>query len=225
MRIAIACVLTVMSIFGFTAQVLGAEPKTEEQKTLYALGLAASRSFASFNLNKADLEMVQAGLADGVLNRKPKVDLQTYGPKLKELQQTRLAAIVAREKQAGKAYLDKVGAKKGSTKTASGLVYTPITEGGGGAPKAIDTVKVHYHGTLIGGTVFDSSVQRGQAATFALNQVIACWTEGLQRMKVGGKARLVCPSDIAYGDQGRPPTILPGAVLVFEVELLDIVKQ
>jgi FKBP-type peptidyl-prolyl cis-trans isomerase FkpA/FKBP-type peptidyl-prolyl cis-trans isomerase FklB len=86
-------------------------------------------------------------------------------------------------------------------------------------------VKVHYHGTLIDGTVFDSSVQRGQPATFPLNGVIPCWTEGVQRMKVGEKSRLVCPSQIAYGDRGAPPKIKPGATLVFEVELLEIVKE
>jgi len=87
---------------------------------------------------------------------------------------------------------------------------------------ATDTVKVHYHGTFINGKVFDSSVQRNQPATFRLNAVIACWTEGVQKIKVGGKAKLVCPSDVAYGDRGRPPSIPPGTTLVFEVELLEI---
>ena len=90
--------------------------------------------------------------------------------------------------------------------------------------KATDKVKVHYHGTLIDGTVFDSSVERKQPIDFALNGVIPCWTEGVQMMKVGGKARLVCPSEIAYGDNGAPPKIKPGATLVFDVELLEIVK-
>jgi FKBP-type peptidyl-prolyl cis-trans isomerase FkpA/FKBP-type peptidyl-prolyl cis-trans isomerase FklB len=86
-------------------------------------------------------------------------------------------------------------------------------------------VRVHYHGTLIDGTVFDSTVQRGQPTTFPLKGVIKCWTEGVQRMRVGGKSRLVCPPQIAYGDRGSPPRIKPGATLVFEVELLDIVKE
>ena len=90
---------------------------------------------------------------------------------------------------------------------------------------ATDVVSVHYHGTLPDGKVFDSSVQRGQPAEFPLNQVIPCWTEGVQKMKVGGKARLVCPSTIAYGDQGRPPVIPGGATLVFEVELLEVAKH
>jgi len=104
-------------------------------------------------------------------------------------------------------------------------LYSSLKPATGASPKATDTVKVHYQGTLTNGTIFDSSVQRGEPATFPLNQVIPCWTEGLQLMKVGGKGKLVCPSDIAYGDRGRPPKIPPGATLTFEVELLDIVKQ
>jgi len=99
-----------------------------------------------------------------------------------------------------------------------------IKAGTGPTPKPSDTVKVHYHGTLTDGTVFDSSVQRGQPATFQLSGIIPCWKEGLQLMKVGGKSRLVCPPELAYGDRGAPPRIKPGATLVFEVELLEIAK-
>jgi FKBP-type peptidyl-prolyl cis-trans isomerase FkpA/FKBP-type peptidyl-prolyl cis-trans isomerase FklB len=129
------------------------------------------------------------------------------------------------EKKAASTYLDKAAKEKGVTRTASGLLYSTIKAGAGASPKATDAVTVHYHGTLTNGAVFDSSVQRGQPASFNLNQVIPCWTEGLQRMKVGEKGRLVCPSNLAYGDQGRPPQIQPGATLIFEVELLDIGKQ
>jgi len=103
-------------------------------------------------------------------------------------------------------------------------VYTVIKEGAGASPKATDNLKVHYHGTLPDGKVFDSSVERKEPASFPLNGVIPCWTEGVQLMKVGGKSKLICPSQIAYGDRGSPPQIKPGATLIFEVELLDIQK-
>jgi FKBP-type peptidyl-prolyl cis-trans isomerase FkpA len=108
-------------------------------------------------------------------------------------------------------------------KTASGIAITTLKEGAGANPKASDTVKVHYRGTLENGQEFDSSHKRGQPATFPLNRVIPCWTEGVQKIKVGGKAKLVCPPGLAYGNQGVPG-IPPGATLIFEVELLDIVK-
>jgi FKBP-type peptidyl-prolyl cis-trans isomerase FkpA len=200
------------------------EIKTEEQKTLYALGLALAGNVGSFGLSEADLEIVKAGLTDGVLHKEPKVDLQTYGPKLQTLQQTRAAVVSAGEKKVGQAFLAKAATETGATKTASGLVIVTLKAGSGPAPKSSDTVKVHYQGTLTDGTVFDSSIQRGQPASFPLTGVIPCWTEGLQQMKVGGKSRLVCPSELAYGDRGRPPVIKPGATLVFEVELLEIVK-
>ena len=109
-------------------------------------------------------------------------------------------------------------------KTASGIVITTMKEGAGASPKSSSVVKVHYRGTLPDGTEFDSSYKRGQPATFALNRVIPCWTEGVQTMKVGGKVKLVCPSNLAYGSRGVAGTIPPNATLVFEVELLEIVK-
>jgi FKBP-type peptidyl-prolyl cis-trans isomerase FkpA/FKBP-type peptidyl-prolyl cis-trans isomerase FklB len=200
------------------------ELKTEEQKTLYAIGLAVASGLAPFALSPADFELVRAGLTDAVLNRQRQVDLQAYMPKIQELQRARASVVAAAEQKAGQATLDKAAGEKGAIKTASGLVIVPIKAGTGPAPKATDRVKVHYHGTLTDGTVFDSSVQRGEPATFPLNGVIPCWTEGLQQIKVGGKSRLVCPAAVAYGDRGAPPRIRPGATLVFEVELLEIVK-
>ncbi len=203
-----------------------AEPeiKTDEQKTFYAIGLAISQSLAQFNLSAAELELVKAGLTDGALNKDRKADLQTFGPKIQELQQARMSAAAATEKKSSQAFLDKAASEKDASKTASGLIISTVKAGNGASPKPTDKVKVHYHGTLTDGTVFDSSVQRKEPATFQLNQVIPCWTEGLQLMKEGGKARLVCPSTIAYGDRGAPPKIKPGATLVFEVELIEIVK-
>jgi FKBP-type peptidyl-prolyl cis-trans isomerase FkpA/FKBP-type peptidyl-prolyl cis-trans isomerase FklB len=201
------------------------ELKSDEQKTFYALGLFVGQNLAPFSLTEAELELVKAGLADSVLKRERKVDLQAYAPKVQALQQTRTAAMAATEKKAAQTFLDKAAAEKGATKTPSGMIISTLKAGTGPAPKATDSVRVHYHGTLTDGTVFDSSRDRGEPAVFPLNGVIPCFSEGIRTMKVGGKSRLVCPPDLAYGDRGAPPRIKPGATLVFEVELLDIVKQ
>jgi FKBP-type peptidyl-prolyl cis-trans isomerase FkpA/FKBP-type peptidyl-prolyl cis-trans isomerase FklB len=169
--------------------------------------------------------MVKAGLADGVLGRPRKADPRAYMERIQQLRTTRAAVVAAAEKKAGDAFLAKAAAAPGAKKTESGIVITTVTAGTGPSPKATDKVKVHYHGTLTDGSVFDSSVQRGQPATFPLNGVIKCWTEGVQQMKVGGKSRLVCPSELAYGERGAPPRIKPGATLIFEVELLEIVAE
>jgi FKBP-type peptidyl-prolyl cis-trans isomerase FkpA/FKBP-type peptidyl-prolyl cis-trans isomerase FklB len=222
MRTIVLC-LPVLLGTGF-APAQAADPSGDEQTALYALGVAISQSLNDFALSESDLEIVKAGLTDGTLKRPLKVDAQTIKPKIQQLAQSRAAVVVEKEKKAGAAYLAKAAAEPGVKKTASGALVTTIKEGRGPSPKASDTVKVHYQGTLIDGTVFDSSVQRGQPATFPLAKVIKCWTEGVQEIKVGGKSRLVCPSNIAYGDRGSPPNIRPGATLVFEVELLEIVK-
>jgi FKBP-type peptidyl-prolyl cis-trans isomerase len=138
------------------------------------------------------------------------------------LAQSRAAATAAQEKKVGEEFLAKAAAEPGAKKLAGGTVIKELKAGTGSSPKATDTVKVHYTGTLTDGTVFDSSVKRGEPAEFGLNRVIKCWTEGVQAMKAGGKAKLVCPADIAYGDAGSPPLIKPGATLVFEVELLEV---
>jgi FKBP-type peptidyl-prolyl cis-trans isomerase FkpA len=121
-----------------------------------------------------------------------------------------------------KAALDKAAAEPGAIRTPSGLVYRELKAGTGDSPRATDTVTVNYRGTLLNGTEFDSSYKRNQPASFPLNQVIPCWTEGVQRMKVGAKARLVCPAGIAYGERGSPPDIPGGATLIFEIELLGV---
>lgn len=132
------------------------------------------------------------------------------------------ASALDQEKAKGKAYLDKAAKEKGAERTKSGLVYIPLKKGTGALPKSSDTVRVHYKGTFIDGKEFDSSIG-SDPVEFPLNGVIPCWTEGVQKIKVGGKAKLVCPPDIAYGDRGAGGGMIPGgATLVFEVELLGI---
>ena len=225
MRTSMLCLGTLLLLIATPVLAAPQEPANDDQKTLYALGLAISQSLGVFTLSEAEFEMVKNGITDGVLKRPPKVDLQTFGPKIQQLQQARSAVVAESEKKTGAAFLAKAASEKGSTKTESGIVITTLKPGSGAAPKTTDTVKVHYHGTLIDGTVFDSSVKRGEPATFPLGQVIKCWTEGVQQIKVGGKSRLICPSNLAYGERGSPPMIKPGATLVFEVELLDIVTK
>ena len=211
-------------ILGTAVNAMADEPKleTDDQKALYALGLTINRSLSPFNLSPSELALVEAGLADGSLHRTPKVDLETYGPKIQQLQETRAAAVAAAERKTSQAFIDQAAREPGATRTADGLLMIPITPGTGASPKAADTVTVNYEGRLTDGTVFDSSTQHGGPATVPLNGVIKCWTEALQLVKVGGKSRLVCPADLAYGDQGWPPLIKPGATLVFEIELLGI---
>ncbi len=206
------------------ARAADAPPLADDQaKTLYTLGQLVSRSLASFSLTPAELEQVRAGLEDGVLGRQSRVDLATYAPRIEALQLERQSAIAARQRESGEKFLAGAAGETGATRSASGVVTTPLQPGTGASPKATDRVRVHYEGRLIDGSVFDSSVQRGEPATFRLDEVIPCWTEALQQVKVGARVRIGCPSSVAYGDEGRPPTIPPGATLVFDVQLLDIV--
>ncbi len=200
-----------------------ASPKTDDEKTVYAVGLAIQKSLETFSFTPAELELVISGIRDGAANKGE--------VKLEEKQNAIQQLALARRAEAGKAlaakgneYLEKAAKEPGAEKTASGLVYIKVQEGNGKSPTAADQVKVNYKGKLVDGTVFDASEKHGGPATFPLGGVIPCWTEGVAKMKVGGKARLVCPAAIAYGDRGAPGAIPPGATLDFEVELLDIVK-
>lgn len=208
-----------------TSVAIAAKPKSEEDKTLYALGLAISQNLTQYALTSKELDMVMEGLEDGVEGKDPIVTLEEYGPKLSEMANARAKVVADKERMASAEFIADMAKEDGATSSESGLLYFETQAGEGANPAATDTVEVHYHGTLRDGTVFDSSVDRGQPATFPLNRVIPCWTEALQKMKVGGKARIVCPSEIAYGDRGAPPRIAPGAALVFEVELLGIQTQ
>ena len=218
----VACAPTESTTPAASAQ--SADLTTDQDKTLYAIGLVLGQQINDFKLTAGEFDIVSLGMKDAVLGLEPKAALDVYGPRIQLLMQERMQAVAAAEKQASDAWVAEQAALPGAQRSATGVVVISMTEGTGANPTADSTVKVHYHGTLRDGTVFDSSVQRGTPATFPLNRVIPCWTEGVQKIKVGGKSKLVCPSAIAYGDRGSPPKIRPGAALVFEVELLEIVK-
>ncbi len=194
---------------------------TDDDKAIYSLGLSIYRSISQFDLSPAELEIVKRAISDAAAN-KPAVDISQYGPKIEPLAKARATRVAAEQKAASAAYLTKAASEPGAVKTDSGLIYKELRAGTGESPKPSDTVKVQYRGTLVNGTEFDSSYSRNEPAQFGLGQVIKCWTEGVGKMKVGGKATLVCPSDLAYGDQGRPG-IPGGAALIFDIELLEIV--
>lgn len=198
--------------------------ETEDQKMFYALGLAVAQQLGPFKgqLSAEEMELVKLGLADAAQDREELVKLEDYLPRLNERVQQLIAATSQEEKEKGLAFLEQATAEEGAIRTASGLVYKELVAGTGAQPQVTDKVTVHYHGTLVDGKVFDSSVERGEPLSFSLSGVIPGWTEGLQMMKVGGKARLVIPAELAYGEQGRQGSIPPSATLIFEVELLGI---
>jgi len=198
--------------------------ETDDQKTLYALGIVISQNLAQFALTPAELETVKMGLTDGMFAKEMKVELPVYGPKIQTFVEGRSSRNAAAEKKAGEEYLAKMAKEPGAKGTSSGIIMFEIKPGTGASPGKTDKVKVNYTGTLIDGTVFDSSAKKGEPAEFGLDQVVPCWTESLQLMKVGGKSKFICPSSVAWGDHGSPPKIKGGAVVIFELELLDIVK-
>src|SRR5207237_8489091 len=173
----------------------------------------------------AESKLVVQGVHDAAVGAKAKGEPEGMQEQINKFAQKRSSAAADKEKTASRDFMAKAEKEKGAQKTASGLIFKVTRPATGPSPKESDRVKVNYEGRLINGTVFDSSYKRGQPAEFPLNGVIKCWTEGVQKMHVVEEAELVCPSDIAYGDHGHPPTIPGGATLVFKVELLGINGQ
>jgi FKBP-type peptidyl-prolyl cis-trans isomerase FkpA len=196
-----------------------------DEKTFYFIGTALARSVVGFDLSEDEVNAVVKGLRETILGTAEEVDPQVYGPNAQQIPKERQARAAAMEKGESDAFLAGAAKEKDASKTDSGLIFTSLTAGSGESPVADSQVSVNYHGTLRDGTVFDSTVQRGQPAKFGLNGVIPCWTEALQMMKVGGKAKVVCPPEIAYGERGYPPVIPGNAALTFEVELLEIIAK
>ncbi len=193
-----------------------AQLQTEEEKTLYALGYQLGKSFAVFGLSPGELEAVKRGVVDAATGAQQAVDTAQYSQKVQPLARSR-------QSKANEQFLERAAQEKGAQKLPSGVIYIELQPGTGPSPKSTDTVAVHYRGTLMTGEEFDSSFKRKQVAEFPLNGVISCWTEGMQKMKVGGKAKLVCPAAKAYGERPPPGSkIPPNSVLQFEVELVGI---
>lgn len=217
--------LVVLVLVGLTAISCskGKDPKTEEEKTFYAIGTMFGSRLTQLSMSDAEIDSLAAGLRDAAKGDKQKVDPMAYQQKIQDMFKSRMEKQAVDVKKKGNEFLEKF-VKDGATKTASGMAYKHVKEGTGPSPKETDIVKVHYHGTLTDGTVFDSSKERGKEVSFPLNRVIRGWTEGVQLMKVGGLTKFVIPADLAYGDAGAPPKIRGGETLVFEVELLGIEK-
>jgi len=218
-----------LHVFALTLLLLAAppplEPRSDEEKSLYLLGLLAARSVQDFDLTPKESELVRRGFADALEGRPPLVDPSAYEQQVQRFAHQRLQAAAERAKTRSRALEESAAKEPGAFKTFSGLVYQSLREGSGASPRGADDVRVHYVGRLPSGAVFDTTYRRGEPAQITLNNVIPCWTEALQLMKVGGKARIVCPARIAYGDSGRPPVIRGGVSLAFEVELLEVVKK
>lgn len=197
---------------------------TEEQKTLYAVGLVLARQLEVFDLTPSELKLVKQGMNDATSGRKPKVDLSAYGKKSQEL-------AIARRDAHGKKLLPKVDgfmahetAREGAVIKESGLVFRSLREGEGISPLPADVIKVHYRSTLIDGKEMASTYKGGQPDELVLNEFMKCLAEGVQMMKEGGKARMICPPGIALGKDGND-VIPPDATLVFDVELLEVVQK
>ena len=193
-------------------------------KISYALGLSIGNNFKNSGINNLQVEDFVKGLKDVLGGAEPEISYdeakQVINDYFMNLQKERLEL----NKKAGEEFLNINKGKAGVVTLPSGLQYQVLKQGEGAKPAASDKVKCHYHGTLINGTVFDSSVQRGEPAVFGVSQVIPGWVEALQLMPVGSKWRLFIPSDLAYGEHGAGDAIEPNSALVFDVELLDIVK-
>ena len=178
-----------------------------------------------FGLSGDELKIANEALIDALSGTEAKTDVPAALEIFRARQVAAQAELMAKMQKENAALLEREAAREGAEKSASGMIITHVEPGSGDAPAASDTVKVHYRGALANGEEFDSSYERGEPALFNLGQLIPCMQEGLMAMKVGGKSRLICPPDIAYGETGAGGAIPPNAVLVFEVDLLSIEKK
>lgn len=197
--------------------------ENQVEKFSYAIGLSLASNLLQSGIKNIELKQLFEAIEDVMEGRQPKISPQEANQVIEEYFKNKQTNEGAENAKVGETFLANNKNKEGITELESGLQYEILTEGNGNTPKATDKVKCHYHGTLVDGTVFDSSVQRGQPAEFPVNGVIKGWIEALQMMPTGSKWRLYVPPHLAYGDQGAGGVIGPKATLIFDVELIDII--
>jgi FKBP-type peptidyl-prolyl cis-trans isomerase FkpA len=200
------------------AQPPAAQPGAADKDTLYAIGVNLSRNAKALHLSQGEAEIVARGFADALSGQKLRLDPAKYEQKIQALVSARITAATKKNKEAGQAFVATAAREPGAKKTESGVVYRVLKEGTGANPKPTDTVNVNILGKLIDGTVFEE--RTGGKTELGLSRVHRCISEGVAKMKVGGKARLVCPPETAFGDRGSPPLVPPASTVVFEVELV-----
>lgn len=205
-----------------SAPVDAADAAQRDQESLYALGSWLARNLSGIKLEEKDMAPIEEGLRDALLERPLKVDPIVVGERVQTFLNRRRAQMAAEQKALTAPFIEAAKNEPGARKTVGGLIYLSLVEGTGDAPTFTSRVKLRYHGVRADGTSFEGGSASGREGVFSVNQVIPCWMEAIQLMRVGGKAKITCTSDLAYGDRGIGGRVLPGAPLQFWLELIEI---
>ena len=215
----LASAVALLGVTGAAAQDAG----VDEDKVFYYLGTAVGRNLKTFEMSDDEVDEVIKGIRETMAGKQEQLNDELYSQRLNELSMERMQVAAAREAEESLEYLESMAKEDGAQRSDTGVIYLETRAGDGAQPLKTSTVIAHYKGTLRDGTVFDNSYDRGQPLTIPLSQVIPCWTEAIAKMKVGGAAKITCPSEMAYGDRATG-SIPPGSALTFEVELLEVVQ-
>lgn len=218
--------LLCLSVLLFATPLYAEESLKEDQKTFYAIGLSIARSLAPFDLTSEELEIVKAGINDVISGKTPAVQLESYNIQIQGLARARLKAKADKVAAINKEFFEKAANENGAIKSSSGLVYLSLKEGSGLIPGPGDTISINYRGTLPDGKEFENTFKWDTPPRdLKINSVMKCWSEGIQKMRTGGKSKLSCPASLAYGENGYGNLVPPGVALAFEIELLDVRKE